>query len=152
MSVEVGEQAPDFQLRDQHGQRVTRSSFRGSKAIVLVFYPFAFSQVCSRELGELRDALPELDNDAVALLAVSCDSMYVLRAFADSQGLTYPLLSDFWPHGAVARAYGVFNDATGSALRGTFVIDRDGTVAWKVENGVPDARSLDDYRAALASM
>jgi peroxiredoxin len=152
MSVEVGQEAPDFTLRDQHGQSVTLSSHRGSKAVMVVFYPFAFSGICTGELCEVRDALPELDNDGVALLAVSCDPMHSLRAFADQEGLTYPLLSDFWPHGAVAQAYGVFNDTAGCAFRGTFVIDRDGAVAWKVENGMPDARSLQDYRAALAAV
>jgi len=152
MSVEVGQEAPDFTLRDQHGQSVTLSSFRGSKAVMVVFYPFAFSGVCTGELCELRDSLPELDNDDVALLAVSCDPMYALRVFAEQEGLTYPLLSDFWPHGAVASAYGVFNDGVGCAFRGTFLVDRDGVVAWKVESGMPDARSIDDYRRALATV
>lgn len=151
MSVEVGHEAPDFTLRNQHGQQVTLSSFRGSKVVMVVFYPFVFSAVCTGELCELRDAMPELHNDEVALLAVSCDPMHSLRAFADQEGLNYPLLSDFWPHGAVARTYGAFNDTAGCAVRGTFLVELDGTVGWKVENGMPNARSLNDYRAALAS-
>jgi peroxiredoxin len=152
MGIEVGQEAPDFTLKDQHGQDVTLSSFRGSQAVVVVFYPFAFTGVCTGELCEVRDALPDLVSDDVALLAVSCDTMFSLRVFAEREGLDYPLLSDFWPHGATARAYGVFNEAAGCAFRGTFVIDRDGVVRWKVENGMPDARSVDDYRAALAAL
>ena len=152
MSIEVGQEAPDFSLRDQHGQQVTLSSFRGSRAVMVVFYPFAFSGICTGELSEIRDALPELESADVTVLAVSCDPMQSLRAFAEREGFTYPLLSDFWPHGAVAQAYGVFNDAVGSALRATFLVDTQGVVAWKVENGMPDARSIDDYRRALAGV
>ena len=150
MSVEVGEEAADFTLRDQHGQQVTLSSFRGSKVVLVVFYPFAFSRTCTTELGEIRDAEPELCSDEVALLAISCDPIHSLRALADQESLAFPLLSDFWPHGAVARAYGNFNDSVGCAYRGTFLVGRDGTVGWKVENGMANARSVVDYRAALA--
>jgi len=152
MTVQVEDLAPDFTLRDQHGQEVALSQFRGRRAVVLVFYPFAFSRVCTFELGALRDALPTYDNDSVALLAVSCDPMFGLRVFAEQDGLTYPLLSDFWPHGAVARSYGVFNDQTGSARRATFIIDRDGVVRWKVDNALPAARDMSEYEAALAQL
>jgi peroxiredoxin len=152
MSIQIGQQAPDFTLRDQHGQQVGLSSFRGAKAVLVVFFPFAFSGICTGELGEIRDALPEIESDDVTLLAVSCDPMQSLRAFAERERISYPLLSDFWPHGVVARAYGVFNDAVGSSLRGSFIIDKEGIVAWKVENGMPDARSIDDYRDALAGV
>jgi peroxiredoxin len=150
MSVQVGQQAPAFTLRDQHGQQVTLSAFRGAKVVLVVFYPFVFSKTCTAELCELRDAGLEQSNDKVALLAISCDPIHSLRTFADEASLSYPLLSDFWPHGAVARAYGVFNEAVGCAFRGTFLVRMDGSVGWKVDNGMPDARSIDDYRAALA--
>ena len=110
MTLRNGEQVPDFTLRDQHGQHVTLSSFRGRKAVVVMFYPFAFSSVCTGELCAVRDDLTTFESDVVQLLAVSCDPMFALRAFADQDDLTFPLLSDFWPHGATARAYGVFND------------------------------------------
>ena len=152
MPVEVGQQAPDFTLKDQHGQDMTLSELQGRKAVVLLFYPYAFSRICTSELGALRDDLSSFDNDDVALLAVSCDSMYALRVFSEREGLPYPLLSDFWPHGAVARTYGVFDDERGCAVRGTFVIDRSGTVRWTVQNGLPDARDVADYRAALARL
>ena len=147
----VGSEAPDFALRDQHGQTVTLSSYRG-RAVVLVFYPWAFSRVCGSELRALRDDLPRFQNDDVALLAVSCDPMFSLRAFAEADGLEFPLLSDHWPHGGVAKAYGVFNETTGAADRSTFVVDRSGRIAWSVHNAIPDARDLEEYAAVLAQL
>jgi peroxiredoxin len=152
MPVQVGDAAPDFALKDQHGQPVRLSSFRGNQAVVLVFYPWAFTGVCGGELQALQAELGELDNDDVALLTVSTDSMYALRVFAERDGFTYRLLSDFWPHGEVAQAYGVFHEQAGAALRGTFVIDRDGVVRWSVVNGLGDARNVDDYKKALAAL
>jgi mycoredoxin-dependent peroxiredoxin len=148
----VGAAAPDFSLRDQHGQTVTLTSYRGSRAVVLLFYPWAFSRVCGSELRALRDELSTFQSDEVQLLAVSCDPMFSLRAYADAEDLAFPLLSDHWPHGAVARTYGVFNEGTGAADRSTFIIDLGGTVAWSVHNAIPDARDLDEYVAALASL
>ncbi|MGH3498312.1 MAG: peroxiredoxin [Nocardioidaceae bacterium] len=149
MSIETGQEARDFTLKDQHGRDVTLSSYRGSRAVVVMFYPFAFSGVCTGELCALRDSLPSFENDDVALLAISCDAMFALRAFSEHDRLTYPLLSDFWPHGDVAKAYDVFDAKRGCALRGTFIVDKAGLVRWKVENGLPDARDLEDYRREL---
>lgn len=152
MTPRVGDLAPDFALRDQHGQTVRLSDLRGRRNVVLVFYPWAFTGVCGGELHELEEHLDELQNDDVALFAVSTDSMYALRAFADAEGFTFPLLQDFWPHGEVAAAYGVLQAELGVALRGSFVIDRAGVVRWSVVNAIGDARDLDDYRAALAAL
>jgi peroxiredoxin len=142
MTVQIGQQAPDLELRDQHGATVALSSYRGSKAVVLMFYPFAFSGVCTGELCAVRDSLPTFESDEVQLLAVSCDPVFALRAFADRDGLTFPLLSDFWPHGEVAQRYGVFNADRGCAERATFIVDRDGVLRWSVRNRMPDARDL----------
>ena len=152
MTVEPGATAPDFELSDQHGQTVRLSDLRGHKAVVLVFYPFAFTGVCSGELHALQEERAELDNDQVALFAVSTDSMYSLRVFAEQEGFDFTMLSDFWPHGAVASAYGVLNEAVGAAMRGTFVIDRSGTVRWTVLHGLGDARDIGDYKKALAEL
>ena len=152
MGLSIGDEAPDFELRDQHGQPVRLSSFRGHKAVVVMFYPFAFSRVCTGELCEVRDSLPQWESDDVQLLAISCDMMFSLRAFAEHDGLTFPLLSDFWPHGAVASAYGVFNEATGAANRSTFIIDRAGTVRWTVHNEMPRARDLSEQTSVLAGL
>ncbi|WP_433226648.1 peroxiredoxin [Actinomadura formosensis] len=153
MAVNVGDDAPDFELQDQHGAPVRLSGFRGGKNVVLVFYPLAFSGVCAGELSRLRDELPTLGGeDGVQVLAVSVDSMFALRAWSDREKFPFPLLSDFWPHGGTAERYGVFDGEKGVALRGTFIIDTEGVVRWKVVNAIPDARDIGEYRKALAGL
>lgn len=152
MAVEIGSEAPDFELPDQHGTPVKLSSFRGSKNVVLVFYPLAFSPVCSGELCALREDFPEVNSDGVELLTVSVDSFFTHRAWAEAERFQFSLLADFWPHGAVAKQYGVFDDQKGLATRGTFVIDKAGVVRWSVVNPIPQARDIADYRKALASL
>src|ERR1700722_6282115 len=152
MAVEVGEQAPDFELKDQHGTPVSLSGLRGKKNVVLVSYPRAFSGVCSGELCAIRDQFPEITRDDVELLAVSVDSTFVLRTWAERDHFDFALLADFWPHGAVAKAYGVFDEKMGVATRGTFIIDKDGVVRWKVVNPIPQARDIADYQKALAEL
>ncbi|MET7284745.1 peroxiredoxin [Streptomyces sp. NPDC005573] len=149
MAIQVGDKAPDFELKDNHGRTVKLSDFRGEKNVVLLFYPFAFTGVCTGELCELRDNLPKFEDRDTQVLAVSNDSIHTLRVFAEQEGLEYPLLSDFWPHGNVSRAYGVFDEEKGLANRGTFVIDKDGIVRWTVLNALMDARDLDGYVKAL---
>ncbi|GAA3618956.1 peroxiredoxin [Streptomyces chitinivorans] len=152
MAIEVGTKAPEFELRNQHGETVRLADFKGEKNVVLLFYPFAFTGVCTGELCALRDELPRFVNDDVQLLAVSCDSPFTLRVFAEQEGLDYPLLSDFWPHGDTAREYGVFDEEKGCAVRGTFIIDKEGVVRWAVVNALPDARDLNEYAKALESL
>jgi mycoredoxin-dependent peroxiredoxin len=152
MAVQVGDLAPDFALKNQHGETVQLSQFRGDRAVVVVFYPWAFSGVCGGELNELQKHLDEFQTEDVALLTISTDAMYALRAYADREGFTFPMLQDFWPHGEVASSYGVFEPNVGVALRGTFIIDKAGVVRWTVTNPIGDARDLDDYRAALAAL
>lgn len=148
MTIEIGTEAPDFTLKNQHGEEVSLSALRGKKAL-LVFYPFAFSGICTGELCELRDNLASFNDLGAEVLAISCDPMFALRAFAEKDGLSFSLLSDFWPHGQVATAYGVFDEERGCALRGSFLVDEEGVVRWKVENGLPDARDLKSYVGAL---
>lgn len=150
----MGDEAPDFELKDQHGTPVRLSDFRGERKVVLVFYPLAFSGVCTGELSRLRDEFRDVAGEAgdVQVLAVSVDSMFALRAWSDQEKFWFPLLADFWPHGGTARRYGVFDEAKGLALRGTFVIDTEGVVRWKVVNAIPDARDIDEYREALAGL
>jgi peroxiredoxin len=149
MAIEVGSPAPEFSLKNQHGELVSLADFRGEKNVVLVFYPFAFTGVCTGELCSIERELPSFQNDDVQILAVSNDSPFTLRVFAEKEGLEYPLLSDFWPHGEVSRAYGVFDEEKGCAVRGTFVIDKQGIVRWTVVNGLPDARDQQEYLKAL---
>jgi peroxiredoxin len=152
MAVEIGDVAPDFELKDQHGTSVKLSDWRGSKNVVLVFYPLAFSGVCSGELCELRDSFPEVEREDVELLTVSVDSVFVHKTWAETEGYEFGLLSDFWPHGDVAKAYGVFDDERGVATRGTFIIDKNGVVRWKVVNAIPQARDIAEYSKALAEL
>ncbi|MBC2874061.1 MULTISPECIES: peroxiredoxin [Streptomyces] len=152
MAIDVGTEAPDFALKNQHGETVRLSDFRGEKNVVLLFYPFAFTGVCTGELCALRDELPTFVNDDVQLLAVSNDAPFSLRVFAEQEKLDYPLLSDFWPHGEVSRAYGVFDEEKGCAVRGTFIIDKQGVVRWTIVNGLPDARDLNEYTRELAAL
>jgi peroxiredoxin len=144
-----GVEAPDFELRDQHGHPFRLSSFRGERNVVLVFYPWAFSSVCSSELCDLRDAWPTFASHEVEIVALSCDPKYSLRVFADQDGIEFPLLSDFWPHGAVASAYGVFDEELGCAQRSSFIVDKQGRIAWSIHNAMPDARNLRDYAEVL---
>ncbi|MBC7271859.1 MAG: peroxiredoxin [Streptomyces sp.] len=152
MALQVGEKAPDFELKDNHGRTVRLSDFRGAKNVVVLFYPFAFTGVCTGELCEVRDNLPRFTDRDTQVLAVSNDSIHTLRVFAEQEGLEYPLLSDFWPHGETSRAYGVFDEAKGCAVRGTFVIDKEGVVRWTVVNALPDARDLNEYVTALDTL
>ena len=152
MAVEIGDLAPDFELKDQHGTSVKLSALRGEKNVVLVFYPLAFSGICSGELCALREDFPEATSGDVEVLTVSVDSFFAHRAWADAENFQFGLLADFWPHGSVARAYGVFDEEKGVAIRGTFIIDKEGVVRWKVVNQIPDARDLADYRKALAAL
>ena len=151
-AIEVGHEAPDFELPDQHGRPVRLSSFRGSRNVVLVFYPHAFTPTCTGEICAIRDEGSALANEDVEVLAVSCDPTASLRVFGEQYGVTYPLLSDFWPHGEVSRTYGVFFEPRGFATRGTFVIDKAGVVRWAVVNGPGDARDPADYAKALADL
>jgi peroxiredoxin len=152
MSVEVGQAAPEFTLSNQFGEKVSLSDFRGAKNVVLMFYPFAFTGTCTTELCTIRDQYTDFVNDDTVVLSVSCDSTHTLKVFAEKEGLTHSLLSDFWPHGDVSKAYGVFLDEKGFSTRGTFVIDKEGVVRWSVINGPGEARSADDYKAALAAL
>ncbi len=148
----VGQLAPDFTLVDQYGVDVSLSAVRGLKNAVVVFDPAAFSGICRGELRDIRDGLEDFQDGDIQVFAVSCDTMYSLRAWADAEGHFFPLLSDFWPHGEVARSYGVLNEDDGSALRATFLIDRDGRIVWSEVNGPGEGRDFVGYRAALAAL
>src|SRR3954464_12824065 len=115
MPIEVGTEARAFPLRDQNNQGIRLADFRGRKAVLLVFYPMAFTGTCQGELTEIKDNLPEYANDDVQVLTVSIDTVYAHKVWADREGFDFPLLADFWPHGAVASAYGVFNEVAGFA-------------------------------------
>ena len=152
MSVEVGAQAPDFSLANQDGETVSLADYRGKKAVLLVFYPFAFSGICTGELCEVRDDLSTFQNDDVQVLGVSTDPRPALRAWATAEGYEFPLLSDFWPHGATAESYGAFFSDAGMAMRGTFLVDKDGVVRFAEVNGPGDKRDQQGWRDALKQL
>ena len=152
MPIEPGTVAPDFTLKDQNNQEVTLSDFRGDKNVLLVFYPFAFTGVCEGELCGIRDNLDAFQTDEVQVLSVSIDSPFAHKVWAQREGFEFPLLSDFWPHGEVARAYGVFNEEKGMANRGTFVIDKTGVVRFSEMNMPGEARDQSAWQKALAEL
>jgi peroxiredoxin len=118
---------------------------------VLVFYPWAFSGICRGELAALRDDHDRFVRLGVRVLGVSCDAMFTLRAYAEAEALPFDLLTDHWPHGAIAQAYGIFDDQAGCALRATFVLDAEGVVTWRVVNGIGEPREMTDLLAVLAA-
>ena len=150
--LSVGTVAPDFELKDQHGAKISLSSFKGAKNVVVLFIPFAFTGTCTGELCAIRDDLAAFQNDDVQVLAISCDSPYTQKSFAEQEGYKFPMLADFWPHGATAKAYQIFNEDVGCAMRGTFIIDKSGVIRWAVVNGLGDARNQGDYKAAIAAL
>src|ERR1700709_663269 len=133
MSISVGDTAPEFSLPAQDRQVVTLAELRGAP-VLLVFYPFAFSGLCTGELCQLRDELAVYTDAGVRVLALSTDPVFSLKAFREKEGFEFPLLSDFWAHGTVEQAYGVFNEKAGMALRGTFLVGADGRVAFAEVN------------------
>jgi len=153
MAIEIGQQAPNFSLKDQSGEVVSLEAFRGEKAVALVFYPFTFTGVCEGELCAIRDDYAEFEAAGVQVLACSCDTRFAQAQWAQKQGYQFPVLSDFWPHGAVATSYGVFNGALGCANRATFLINVDGVVVDTF--ATPDlgtAREKSRYTEALEKL
>src|SRR3954468_18140928 len=151
MSLNVGDAAPDFSLPDQDRQVVSLSELRGSP-VLLVFYPFAFSGICTGELCQLRDELSDYTAAGVQVLAISTDPVFSLKAFREKEGFDFRLLSDFWPHGETAKAYGVFNDKAGMAVRGTFLLDENGKITFTEVNSPGDARQQSGWKQAVQEL
>ncbi|HSP51503.1 MAG TPA: peroxiredoxin [Cryobacterium sp.] len=152
MALENDTQAPDFELFNQFGERVQLSEFRGKKSVALVFFPLAFSGICSGELCELRDNLSLFAANEVELLGISVDSRHALRAWGEQERYTFDLLADFWPHGAVAKEYGVFLEEKGFSNRATFLIDPEGIIRASFITAPGEPRSLEAYRAAIGEL
>lgn len=149
--VEVGAIAPDFTLRDQNNQHVSLAALRENGRVLVVFFPLAFTGTCEGELGYIRDNLPQFDNDELTTVAVSVGPPPTHKVWSSAQGFLFPILADFWPHGQVAADYGVFDAQRGISTRGTFVIDRDGTVLFSAMVGPGEARTSQTWDAALAA-
>jgi mycoredoxin-dependent peroxiredoxin len=132
MAVRTGDLAPEFDLEVAHGERVTLSDVRTRANVLLVFHPFAFTQVCEDEARDLQENLQSFRDAGTEIVFVSCDPSAARQAWKRELGAEYTFASDFWPHGTAAKAYGVFNETNGAAHRGTFLIDRGGTVIWSL--------------------
>lgn len=143
-----GDIAPEFAVRNQHGETIESASLRGHPAL-LIFFPWAFSGICTPELSGFRAAAEDFDAAGTRVLAISCDAMFTLRAFADAEDLPFDLLTDHWPHGEIARRYGIFDDQAGCSLRGSFVVDADGRIMWSVVHGIGEARDVAAHLAAV---
>lgn len=152
MVLAAGTLAPDFTLVDHHGEEITLSEVLEEQPVVLVFFPLAFSGICTGELCELRDNLAIFDDQKVRLFGVSVDSKFTLAAWAKQEGYEFSLLADFWPHGGVAADYGVFVEEAGIATRATVVIGQDRTIVASFETAPSQARDFADYQAALEKL
>ncbi|MGD7707195.1 peroxiredoxin [Microlunatus sp. Y2014] len=147
----VGDPAPGWASKNQYGAPVETAELTGAPAL-LMFYPYAFTGICSGELRAVQDLMSEFTAHDARVLAISCDSMFSLRVFAEQEDFTFELVSDHWPHGGIASAYGVFDEQAGCALRASFLLDADGGVAWSVVNGIGDARNIADHVSALTRL
>ncbi|WP_091673338.1 peroxiredoxin [Amycolatopsis marina] len=152
MVVEPGSVAPDFTLSDLDREQVSLGSLRRDNNVLLVFYPFAFSPLCQGEICQVRDELAGYRDEDVQVVGVSVDTPFSLKVWAEQQGITFPLLSDFWPHGAVAKTYGVFNDVGGMANRGTFLIDTEGIVRFAEIVSPRESRDQTKWKKAVAAL
>jgi mycoredoxin-dependent peroxiredoxin len=151
VSLGLGQPAPAFTARNQYGELLTRTGLRGAPAVI-IFYPWAFSSICRDELAAVRDDHENFRVLGARVLAVSCDAMYTLRAYADAEGIAFDLLSDHWPHGAIAQAFGVFDEQAGCARRGTFVLDSAGMIRWQQINQINEPREIAAVLAATANL
>lgn len=148
--LKVGDQAPGFTLRDQHKKKVSLDELKGRKTM-LVFMPMAFTSTCQSELCSIRDNLNRLESFDANVVVITCDSVYSNNVWADQQGFSFRILSDFWPHGEVTRAYGCFDERFGVANRATFILDPAGVVREVIATD-EGPRDFDAYPVALASI
>ena len=141
--IETGSEAPEFDLQVNGSERMRLSGFRGRRNVLLVFHPFAWTPICAEEARDLQENLPAFRDAGTEIVFVSCDPWAARQAWKEQLGAEYTFASDFWPHGAAAKAYGVFNEAIGAPHRGTFLIDREGTIVWSL------VKEGDEYRAEM---
>jgi peroxiredoxin len=153
MAVRTGDAAPEFDLEVANDERVRLSELRGRANVLLVFHPFAFTPVCEDEARDLQENLQSFRDAGTEIVLVSCDPAPARQAWKEQLGAEYTFASDFWPHGAASKAYGVFNESNGAPHRGTFLIDRGGTVIWSLvkERDVRRTEMVPDSLEALAT-
>jgi len=152
MAIETGREAPDVTVRNEEGEPLRLADFRGDRAVLLVFHPFSFTDICESEMSELADDLPRYRGADVELISLSCDAPFVRAAWKRELGHPFTYASDFWPHGDAARAFGIFDETLGCARRATFLIDRDGMVRHAVDNPIAERREQQSYHDAVARL
>lgn len=151
MAIGTGDRAPGFELEETYEKRVRLEDFLGRRNLLLVFHPFAFTEVCAEEAQDLQENLESFDNAETDIVFVSCDTSAARQAWKRELGATYTFASDFWAHGATAKAYGVFNEVTGAPVRGTFLIDKEGTVIWSLVKD-PDTKRTEMVPESLHTL
>ena len=151
MTIRTGDTAPEFDFEETKESRVRLADFRGRRNVLLVFHPFAFTAVCAEEALDLQENLESFRNAETDIVFVSCDTSAARQAWRKELEAEYTFASDFWAHGANAKAYGVFNEATGAPVRGTFLIDKEGTVIWSLVTD-PDTRRTELVPGPLGAL
>lgn len=149
--IRPGSPGPEFELSDTDGRALSLAQLRGAP-VLLVFLPAAFTPVCSAELGALAAIHGEVSGSGASLVAVACDSMFTLRMWCEQEKVSIPMVSDFWPHGAVSRAYGAFDGERGIATRTSYVLDGGGTVRWSTRSPAGVARDFGEHLAAVRAL
>lgn len=149
----AGQEAPDFELRTHKGGTVKLSDFRGKKKVVVAFHPLAFTPVCANQMRGYESDLAEFEKSEAAVLGISIDAQPAKAAWAKTlDSISYDLLSDFHPHGEVAKKYGVFREKEGISERAIFVIDKDGRIAWSKVYAIPDLPKNEEVLTALRAL
>lgn len=149
MPLKIGDEAPDFELRSHRGGTVRLSEFRGRKTVVLAFHPLAFTPVCANQMTGYEADRRRFEAEDAVILGISVDAQPAKAAWAQALGISFDLLSDFHPHGDVARKYGVFREKDGIAARALVVVDRQGRIAWAKTYDIPQQPPNDELFQAL---
>jgi peroxiredoxin len=153
MTLQTGDEAPDFELRSHRGGTVKLSDFRGRKNVVLAFHPLAFTPVCATQMTDYESSLPRLERNDAVVLGISIDPQPSKTAWAKTLGpISFDLLSDFHPHGEVAQKYGVFRPKDGFSERAVFVVGKDGRIKWSKTYDIPQQPDPEEFLAALDNL
>jgi peroxiredoxin len=153
MRLNIGDSAPDFELRSHRGGSVKLSDFRGRKNVVVAFHPLAFTPVCAAQMSSYENDFARFDSADTVVLGLSIDPQPSKTAWARELGIeSFELLSDNHPYGEVARKYGVFRETEGFADRSVFVIDKNGRIAWSKVYDIPEHPANQELFDALARL
>jgi peroxiredoxin len=152
MPIAVGQPAPEFTLKDQDQKEISLSDLVGKRNVVLIFYPLDFSPICTNEHACFVNELKQFEKLDAQLIGLSVDSVWTHKAFAEKMGISYPLLADFHPKGAVAEKFGIYNAERGMTGRAIAIIDKSGKIAWFKNYDYPMAPEMSEVAQALAGL